>query len=126
MLHGSAFEELLGRKNTMSVDAEIVVLFRESPSPAAYSLDSFPLELSIIDDADCRCWVSPAGEFEYLDEPRSGPLLGERSLEGRLYVGRLGRLWTPEDRDYAGEPARARYVGALSELLARVDVQHVW
>lgn len=110
----------------MSVDAEIVVLFREPQSQATYSLDPFPVELSMIDDADCRCWVSPAGEFEYLDEPRSGPLLGERSLEGRLYVGRLGRLWPPKDRDYAGEPARARYVGTLTELLARVDVELVW
>ncbi len=55
----------------MSVDAEIVVLFREASSQATYSLDSFPLELSMIDDSDCRCWVSPAGEFEYLDAPRS-------------------------------------------------------
>lgn len=106
----------------MSISAEIIVLFRKPQ--AADSPSAKGLGLSVIEDADLHCWVSPAGELEYQPEPRIAPLIGEVNLDGRLWSRTLGRFWSPDKRDYGGNPDS--YAEALAELTKLECIQFLW
>jgi hypothetical protein len=68
----------------MTVNAEIAVLFTAPPGEViALGVMGF----SMIEDANLHCWVSPTGQLEYRSDARASPLLGEPSLEGRLWLG---------------------------------------
>lgn len=105
----------------MTIDAEIIVLFASPPDPG--SLPGL-VGFSLIDDADLHCWVSPAGRFEFQSAPRSAPLPGETSLEGRLWRGVLGRHWTPDNPNYGGAPRT--YANVLRSVGRLPDVEYVW
>lgn len=118
----------------MSVEAEIVILFknlvtleadRDDSGVRRWALPKCVLELEMIDEADLHCWVSLQGEFEYTVDMRAASLLGETSLDGRLWRSSLGRYWNPEWRgDYGGDPAR--YASILGAVLDDDDVQWAW
>lgn len=112
----------------MSVAAEMVVLFKERPTLRRTSEIASMVETpEFIDiwNADLNCWISPAGELEFLARPRSGKLMGERSLDGRMYQGDLGRYWDRESYiDYGGDPIK--YSTVLSNLMNQPDIEYVW
>lgn len=105
----------------MTVDAEVALLF--SSSPNVIPIPSV-IDLSMAEDADLHYWISPTGQLEYCSAARASPLLGEPSLEGHLWLGSLGRHWTPDDPEYGGNP-RA-YAEALRTLLHMSGVEYVW
>lgn len=105
----------------MSVCAEIVVLFSEPRCECL--LVSMP-DFEPVDGPDLEWWVSPSGELEYKPSARNAPLLGESSLEGRLWIGSPGRWWIPEDADNGGNPGR--YAEIIRSLMNIPGVQYVW
>lgn len=105
----------------MSVCAEIVVLFSEPRCECL--LVSMP-DFAPVDGPDLEWWVSPSGELEYKPSARNAPLLGESSLEGRLWIGSPGRWWIPGDADYGGNPSR--YAEIIRSFMKMPDVQYVW
>lgn len=106
----------------MGLSAEIVILF-ESPMEVVAAHNVAP-GLVAIEDADLHCYVSPEGAFEYKPDPRLSPLLGETSLQGRLWHGSLGRYWSPTNQDYGGNPMT--YAKVLQLLEKQPGVQYVW
>ncbi|WP_219118459.1 hypothetical protein [Janthinobacterium sp. UMAB-56] len=110
----------------MSVDAEIAVLFKTPRKEVVLStvVDGSIMGLSMVEDADLHCWVSPTGQLEYRADARSSPLLGETSLEGRLWIGRLGRYWTPDRPNDGGQPVI--YAATLRAFASLPGVAYVW
>lgn len=110
----------------MGVDAEIAVLFTAPRTDVVVPpvADSSIISFSVIDDADLHCWVSPTGQLEYQTDARSSALPGERSLEGLLWIGTLGRHWTPERPEYGGNPII--YAATLRAIASMAGVAHVW
>lgn len=110
----------------MSVDAEIAVLFTTPRTEVVLPpvVDGSIMGLSMVEDADLHCWVSPAGQLEYRADARSSALPGEPSLVGRLWIGTLGRHWTPERPEYGGHPII--YAAALRVIASMSGVEHVW
>lgn len=106
----------------MSISAEVVVLFRE-PQTAGSPLTT-GLGLSLMKDADLYCWVSPTGELEYQPNPRIAPLIGEATLDGRLWSRTLGRYWSRQNPTYGGDPES--YAKAIAELAKLEGVQFLW
>ena len=106
----------------MTVDAEIVVLFTTA-QPGEVSAPGV-MGLSMIEDAYLHCWVSPTGQLEYCSDARSSPLLGESSLEGRMWKRTLGRHWTPDYPEHGGHPST--YADAIRTLAAIPGIQYVW
>lgn len=112
----------------MSMSAEVFVLFREPVTEARALVVRECAGMNSLEevwDADLHCWISDSGQLEYLDKARSGPLLGERSLEGRLWHGYLGgRYWSKSMPDYGGDPAHCRRV--ISALLDQQEIEGIW
>jgi hypothetical protein len=110
----------------MSVAAEIAVLFTAPRSEVDLppEADGSIMGFSMIEDADLHCWVSPTGQLEYRADARSCALPGEPSLEGRLWIGTLGRHWTPERPEYGGQPII--YAAMLRVVASMPGVAHVW
>jgi len=105
----------------MTVNAEIAVLFTAPPGEVAVP---GVMDFSAVEDADLHCWVSDTGQFEYCSDSRSVPLLGEASLEGRLWIGTLGRYWTPDAPEYGGHAAI--YAQTLRSLARTPGVANIW
>ncbi len=105
----------------MTIDAEIVVLFAAPPSEV---VAPGVMGFSMIDDADLHCFVSPDGQFDYRSDARMSPLLGEPSLERRLWLGTLGRLWSPDLSEYGGRPDI--YAKTLRSMAKMPGVVYVW
>lgn len=105
----------------MSASAEIVVLFKDRPAdgriPEIARLPGAP-KLEELEEPDFYGWVSTAGELEYLGDRRKTRLLGEVSLDGRLFRANLGRYWYPTS------PGAYREI--VSALLRCTDIQYVW
>jgi len=105
----------------MSTSAQVVVLFKDNPEENRIheiARLSGVSRLEELEEPDHYGWVSTAGELEYLSDRRSAPLIGEVSLEGRLFRAYLGRYYYPTS------PAAYRHV--VSALLGCSDVQYVW
>lgn len=105
----------------MSIDAEVAVLFLAPPGEVVVP---GVMDFAMIEDADLHCWISPTGLLDYRPDARPSPLLGEASLEGRLWVGSLGRYWSPECSEYGGD--RINYASALRSLTKLSGVENVW
>lgn len=112
----------------MSMDAEAVVLFKKPVPPAraeAVRTRAGIDEIREVDNADLHCWVSDAHQLEYRESARSSALIGEQSLQGRLWHAWLGgRYWTEQLKDYVGNPTK--YRRSISAMLAEPDVEAVW
>lgn len=110
----------------MAIYAEVAVLFTAPRNEIGlpFSEEHSAFDLARIEEADLHCWVSSTGQFEYRSYARLSPLVGEPSLEGRLWIGTLGRHWTPELSGYGGHPTK--YAEALRSLAAIPGVMHVW
>lgn len=110
----------------MSVDAEIAVLFTAPRTEIVLPpvVDRSAMDLSMVEDADLHCWVSPTGQLEYRSDARSSQLPSETSLEGRLWIGTLGRHWTPEHPEYGGRPTI--YASTLRAFASMPGVAQVW
>ncbi|MDL5034314.1 hypothetical protein QRD43_20600 [Pelomonas sp. APW6] len=112
----------------MSFEAEAVVLFavpmRQTVVESIRARAGVD-EMWEVDDADLHCWVSESRQLEYCDQARSGPLLGEASLQGRLWrVSLGGRYWAKGFESYGGMPEK--YRRSLTILLAEPCVVGVW
>jgi hypothetical protein len=125
----AALRQTLGTM-IMSMDAELVVLFEEviDEQQAAAVRGLAGLEsLTLIDDADLHAWVSPDGELDFVASGRSGPLMGEPLLQGRLWHAYLGsRFWTDALRDYGGDPSVCRRSVEALRAQSVAAVAHVW
>ncbi|MEJ6003756.1 hypothetical protein [Paucibacter soli] len=112
----------------MSLEAEAVVLFTVPMTPTDVELIRAHAgvdEMQEVDDADLHCWVSESRQLEYREQARSSPLLGEPSLQGRLWrVSLGGRYWAKGLEAYGGNPEQ--YRRSLAALLAEPCVAGVW
>jgi hypothetical protein len=110
----------------MSMSAEIAVLYAGPCSEQIVPpVMGFPImNFSAVEDADLHCWISQTGQLEYRTDPRNNPLMGEPSLEGRLWIGTLGRHWTPKLSEYGGHPGL--YAATLRAVANMPGVVHVW
>ena len=110
----------------MSISAEIAVLFTAPRSEVVVPpVMGFPImDFLMVEDADLHCWVSPTGQFEYRTDPRNNPLMGEPSLEERLWIGTLGHHWAPAFSEYGGHPSL--YAATLRVIRNLPGVEHVW
>jgi hypothetical protein len=112
----------------MSIDAEVVMLFR-APVTLVQAVKitlragiDTPVE---VENADLKCWISSSGQLDYVEPERSGPLLGEQPLQGRLWHAYLGgRFWTKSTPNYGADPKR--YGKAIAVLLDDSDIENVW
>lgn len=114
----------------MSMSAELMVLFAyaidETQAAAVQSLAGLD-ELTEVGDADLHAWVSSTGELDFATSARSGPLIGEPRLQGRLwhaYVG--GRYWTDALRDYGGNANVCRRSIETLRAQSVASVVHIW
>lgn len=110
----------------MTISAEIAVLFTAPLSEVVVPpIMGFPImDFSMVEDADLHCWVSPTGQLEYRPDARTTPLMGEPSLDGRLWIGTLGRHWTLALPEYGGDPSL--YAATLRAVANMPGVVHVW
>lgn len=128
----------------MSICANFYVLFRETP--AAERIDAieelvsnrtgFPApanrnspqddqyeRLLPVLDADFCAEISHDGALKILDSPRNSRLLGEPSLEGRLFENStLRRHWTKEN----GSGHVIHFALTMLTLLSQSDIEWVW
>ena len=114
----------------MSMTAELVVLFAnaidEVQAAAVKALAGLD-QLTEIQDADLHAWVSPTGELDFSASGRSGPLIGEPRLQGRLWHAYLGsRYWTNTLRDYGGNPGVCRHSIETLRAQSVSAVAYLW
>jgi hypothetical protein len=131
----------------MSIGAYILVLFRDQPSTTriqevesiisnrtgahlgarsarpSTSIDDVYERLVAEYDVDLYASVNDDGSLTWVNSRRHGPLLGEPSLQGRLFgINYLSRYWST---DYPQGPA-VMYAVTLLTLMSQPDVNGVW
>ncbi|TES61934.1 hypothetical protein E2P84_43015 [Burkholderia cepacia] len=123
----------------MSITAHLFVLFKSPPSTERLAALAETLSNRVglpasdftegsermmpVDDADLRADVDDDGALHYCADWRSSKLIGEPTLQGRLYeIGYLTRDWS---EGYREGPA-VTYALTQLVLLSQGDVEGVW